>query len=78
MDFSWFSLANSGVLMVSWVGCFKDEVQLRQKPIDLGGKTVCHDTKAPSGNAVVNQSKNTTTKHLTHAKADRKPRLVRF
>ena len=58
--------------MVSWAGCFKDEVQLRQKPVDLGGKTVCHDTNV--GNVVGNHNKNTTAKHLTHAKVERKPR----
>ena len=77
LDFSWFSLSNTGVLMVSWVGCFKDEVQLRQKPLDLGGKTVCHDTKTNSAEKHVSHGNNTTNKHLSHAKAERKPRYVR-
>ncbi|XP_066927211.1 cilia- and flagella-associated protein 54-like isoform X2 [Clytia hemisphaerica] len=43
MDFSWFTLSTTGVLMVSWVGCFKDQVQLHDKPVDRGGKTLEHE-----------------------------------
>jgi len=46
MDFSWFTLSATGVMMVSWAGCLKDEAeQLRQKPVDIGGKTVDHEMK---------------------------------
>ena len=60
MDFSWFSLSTSGVMMVSWAGCLKDELELPQKPIDLGGKTVVHE-KAPEFHLAPSSSRQSVT-----------------
>ena len=67
MDFNWFTVASSGVMMVSWAGCLKDEVELRHKPIDLGGKTVSHE-KPPEYHLTTSNNRQSIAIKVTEKK----------
>lgn len=69
MDFNWFTLSATGVMMVSWAGCLKDEAELRQRPVDIGGKTVDHEMKKTEIHLVPSNSKQTVA-----VKMENKPR----
>ena len=72
MDFNWFTLSATGVMMVSWAGCLKDEAELRQRPVDIGGKTVDHETKKTEIRLAPSNSKQAVA-----VKLETKPRYSR-